>query len=116
MIVYESGNLEGSTRVDVPGLGRISVMVTRMLGKPPNMYVRLCWLVFAPLLVLVRPPPFLSLSVSHSLSLPLCLSVSVSLSLSVSLCLSLSLCLSPRLALPLFFSLSLSISLIRVKN
>ncbi|XP_062307819.1 sodium- and chloride-dependent GABA transporter ine isoform X1 [Osmerus eperlanus] len=34
------------------GLRRISVMVTRMLGKAPNMYFRLCWLVFAPLLVL----------------------------------------------------------------
>ncbi|KAI1900983.1 hypothetical protein AGOR_G00055460 [Albula goreensis] len=34
------------------GVRRISCMVERMMGKPPNIFFRLCWLVFAPLLVL----------------------------------------------------------------
>ncbi|KAM4616802.1 sodium- and chloride-dependent GABA transporter 1 [Polymixia lowei] len=34
------------------GLQRISIMIKRMLGKPPNIYFRLCWTVFSPLLVL----------------------------------------------------------------
>ncbi|XP_028313238.1 sodium- and chloride-dependent GABA transporter ine [Gouania willdenowi] len=33
------------------GVPRISVMVKRMLGKAPNLYFRLCWLLFCPLLV-----------------------------------------------------------------
>ncbi|KAM6965248.1 sodium- and chloride-dependent GABA transporter ine [Aplochiton taeniatus] len=34
------------------GLERISIMVKRMLGKTPNIYFSLCWMVFSPLLVL----------------------------------------------------------------
>ncbi|XP_071755839.1 sodium- and chloride-dependent GABA transporter 1 [Centroberyx gerrardi] len=34
------------------GLQRISNMIKKMLGKAPNIYFRLCWLVFSPLLVL----------------------------------------------------------------
>lgn len=34
------------------GLSRISIMMKRMLGRAPNLYFCLCWLVFAPLLVL----------------------------------------------------------------
>ncbi|XP_056133558.1 sodium- and chloride-dependent GABA transporter ine [Lampris incognitus] len=34
------------------GVRRISVMILKMLGKPPNLFFRLCWLVFTPLLVL----------------------------------------------------------------
>ncbi|KAM3867516.1 sodium- and chloride-dependent GABA transporter ine [Diretmus argenteus] len=34
------------------GPKRISIMTQRMLGHPPNIYFRLCWLVFSPLLVL----------------------------------------------------------------
>lgn len=34
------------------GASRISLMVKKMLGKPPNIYFRLCWLVLSPVLVL----------------------------------------------------------------
>ncbi|KAK7934124.1 hypothetical protein WMY93_005020 [Mugilogobius chulae] len=34
------------------GVTRISVMVRRMLGKSPNIYFRLCWLLLCPVLVL----------------------------------------------------------------
>ncbi|MBN3304276.1 INE protein, partial [Amia calva] len=34
------------------GVGRISKMVTKMLGKPPNIFFRVCWMVFSPTLVM----------------------------------------------------------------
>ncbi|XP_040011434.1 sodium- and chloride-dependent GABA transporter 1 isoform X2 [Xiphias gladius] len=34
------------------GVERISLMVTRMQGKAPNIYFRLCWLLLSPMLVL----------------------------------------------------------------
>uniref|UniRef100_A0A4W6GB47 Transporter n=1 Tax=Lates calcarifer TaxID=8187 RepID=A0A4W6GB47_LATCA len=34
------------------GVSRLSLMVKRMLGKTPNIYFRLCWLLLCPLLVL----------------------------------------------------------------
>lgn len=36
------------------GVSRISLMIERMLGKAPNIYFRLCWKFFSPVLVLVR--------------------------------------------------------------
>ncbi|XP_076006937.1 sodium- and chloride-dependent GABA transporter ine isoform X2 [Genypterus blacodes] len=34
------------------GVSRLSVMIKTMLGKPPNIYFRVCWAVLCPLLVL----------------------------------------------------------------
>ncbi|XP_035292317.1 sodium- and chloride-dependent GABA transporter ine [Anguilla anguilla] len=34
------------------GVGRLSCLVERMLGKPPNIFFRFCWMVASPLLVL----------------------------------------------------------------
>ncbi|MBN3316730.1 INE protein, partial [Atractosteus spatula] len=34
------------------GAGRISKMVTRMIGRPPSVFFKVCWLVFSPLLVM----------------------------------------------------------------
>ncbi|KAJ8415274.1 hypothetical protein AAFF_G00422540 [Aldrovandia affinis] len=34
------------------GVRRLSCMVETMMGKPPNIYFRLCWMVFSPVLVL----------------------------------------------------------------
>lgn len=36
------------------GVPKISLMIKRMLGETPNIYFRACWLLFCPMLVLVR--------------------------------------------------------------
>ena len=50
----------------VSGVSRISTIIRRMLGKEPNLFFRLTWMVATPLLVLVSHllanlPSFLSL-------------------------------------------------------
>ncbi|XP_072099755.1 sodium- and chloride-dependent GABA transporter ine [Mobula birostris] len=35
------------------GVSRLSQNITEMLGKPPNIYIRVCWLVLSPILILV---------------------------------------------------------------
>ncbi|KAG7489634.1 sodium-and chloride-dependent GABA transporter ine-like isoform X1 [Solea senegalensis] len=35
------------------GVSRISIMIKKMLGKAPNLYFRICWMVLCPILMLV---------------------------------------------------------------